>query len=547
MTTSPATTDTSTSTRTGPAEAGTASTVEAAAGRVETLDPRGLLVDVNVRDSVRVERDFIASVRDLGVLVPIVAVRTADGGVRVRFGHRRARAAVVAGLPSVPVLVVADEATTTAGQVERIVTQWAENEHRSGLTLTEQVGVVAQLAAFGVSPAQIAHRTRITRPRVDAALTVAGSDVARRAAVEHELDLTEAAVVAEFAADPDGVALLVAAAGTGRFEHVAQRLRDDRVRAERRAAFTAALAADGVRVVDAGVEVLLRDLTDPGGAVLTTEAHAACPGHAARIERCWGPVDPATGFPAVAPDDDSDVNQDDDSDVHVDEEDDQDDDEDEGDEEEPVDGGTTWAEYPSAVWVCTDPAAHGHLRRIAYGTRGQARPVLAELTPAEAAAARADRRTVIECNKAWGSAVTVRREWVRVLLTRRTPPKGAAALIATALACDPEVVTRGRDLAADLLGWDRGVYGRSPALTGLIDQASEARAQVLALAVVLAGYEDATYTGSWRTVHPATRRYLTFLTACGYTLADVERRASGEAPLPTTDTTAGSGGEAATG
>jgi len=95
---------------------------------------------------------------------------------------------------------------------------------------------------------------------------------------------------------------------------------------------------------------------------------------------------------------------------------------------------------------------------------------------------------------------------VRVPLTRRTRPKGTAALIATALAWDPEVVTRGRDLAADLLGCDRGVYGRSPALAGLIDQASEARAQVLALAVVLAGYEDATHTGSWRSVSPAIRR-----------------------------------------
>jgi len=70
----------------------------------------------------------------------------------------------VAGLTSVPVVVVADEATTTAGQVERLVTQWAENEHRTGLTLTEQVGVVGQLSAFGVSAAQIAKRTRLTRP-----------------------------------------------------------------------------------------------------------------------------------------------------------------------------------------------------------------------------------------------------------------------------------------------------------------------------------------------------------------------------------------------
>ena len=122
---------------------------------------------------------------------------------------------------------------------------------------------------------------------------------------------------------------------------------------------------------------------------------------------------------------------------------------------------------------------------------------------------------------------------------RKTAPKGTAAFVAAALALDGEVVTRrgGNDLAADFLGCDRGTYGRSPALAALIAQASEARAQVLALAVVLAGYEDATHTGSWRKVDPATARYLQFLTTCGYGLADVERRACGQDPLPLTDTT----------
>ena len=78
------------------------------------------------------DRDFIASVADLGVLVPIVAVRTATGGIRVRFGHRRTRAAVVAGLATVPVVVVADEATSNAGQVERIVTQWRRTNTAPG-------------------------------------------------------------------------------------------------------------------------------------------------------------------------------------------------------------------------------------------------------------------------------------------------------------------------------------------------------------------------------------------------------------------------------
>src|SRR4051812_47591901 len=70
-----------------------------------------------------------------------------------------------------------------AGQIERLVTQWAENEQRAGLTTAERVGVIAQLSAFGVSAAKIAKRTRSPRSQVDAALAVAGSELANAAAV----------------------------------------------------------------------------------------------------------------------------------------------------------------------------------------------------------------------------------------------------------------------------------------------------------------------------------------------------------------------------
>ncbi|MGH3658615.1 MAG: hypothetical protein ACRDUA_18315 [Micromonosporaceae bacterium] len=84
-------------------------------------------------------------------------------------GHRRTLAAVEAGLSAVPVLVVADERTDDAGTVERIVRQYAENEHRNGLSTTDRLGVVEQLSLLNVSAAQIAKRTRMKRPRVDQA------------------------------------------------------------------------------------------------------------------------------------------------------------------------------------------------------------------------------------------------------------------------------------------------------------------------------------------------------------------------------------------
>jgi ParB family chromosome partitioning protein len=53
------------------------------------LDPRSLLVDVNIRTDAQLDKAFIASIKDLGVLVPITAVRIAACDVRVRFGNRK--------------------------------------------------------------------------------------------------------------------------------------------------------------------------------------------------------------------------------------------------------------------------------------------------------------------------------------------------------------------------------------------------------------------------------------------------------------------------
>lgn len=501
----------------------------AAAQQVEQLDPRLLLVDANIRRDNRPDADFVASVRDLGVLVPIVAVRTADGAVRVRLGHRRTLAAIQAGQATVPVVVVATDTEDQRAAVERIVSQHAENHHRSGLTVTEEVDVIAGLAELGVSAAQIARRTTIKRDRVDAALTVAASPLARDAVGTHDhLDLTQAAVLAEFADDPEVVRTLAAAAQRpGMFEHAAQSARDDRARARRRKDLADSLTAQGVRLVDDVPRTHWLDrLVDADHADLTPETHAGCPGQAATVATVWGWVDPATGEPTEAgvevyDDDEQDDDLNDPTGVDFDAPDDED------DESQPA-----WASHPAAVWVCTDPAAHGHHGR--YEGREAPRPKLADMTEAEAAEARAQRRDVIDSNKAWASAEPVRRDYLRALLTRRTPPKGSAAFVATALARDADTVARvgGNHLAADLLGCDPTGWGRNTAIADLITQASDARAQVLGLALVLAAYEDDLTPAAWRHVRPTTQRYLGFLSDTGYTQSDIERRACGQDPLP---------------
>jgi ParB family chromosome partitioning protein len=92
------------------------------------IDPKTLLVDTNIRKDVRLDKDFVASIKELGVLVPITAVRTASGDIRVRFGHRRTLAAIEAGRDAVPVDVIGTEGQDDAVQVERIITQRTSTE-----------------------------------------------------------------------------------------------------------------------------------------------------------------------------------------------------------------------------------------------------------------------------------------------------------------------------------------------------------------------------------------------------------------------------------
>ncbi len=260
--------------------------------RVE-LDPRSLLVDVNIRTDAQLDKAFIASIKDFGVLVPITAVRTASGEVRVRFGHRRTLAAIEAELATVPVEIVGDEATDDAAQIERILTQHAENAHRAALTSSEQLGVVEQLSAFGMSAAQIAKRTKIKRGSVDASLAVASSELAKAATDRYDfLTLEQAAAVAEFDDDPDAVKELVVAAQQGRgFDHLVHRLREDRAEQVLINAKVAELLTAGITIIerprwtDAAKHLdTLGGLTDTE---ITPESHAECPGHAAYVEVFW--------------------------------------------------------------------------------------------------------------------------------------------------------------------------------------------------------------------------------------------------------------------
>jgi ParB family chromosome partitioning protein len=81
------------------------------------------------------------------------------------------------------------------------------------------------------------------------------------------------------------------------------------------------------------------------------------------------------------------------------------------------------------VEECTEYTTHGHTdpadewrNTIATGS-GKKKPV-EEMTDDEREQARQQRRLVIDHNKAWASAIDVRRAWLAGWLARKTPPRG---------------------------------------------------------------------------------------------------------------------------
>ena len=58
-------------------------------GRWNTSAAHDLVLDVNVRDDAALAPEFVARVKEHGVLIPIAAVRGQDGVVRVRARQRR--------------------------------------------------------------------------------------------------------------------------------------------------------------------------------------------------------------------------------------------------------------------------------------------------------------------------------------------------------------------------------------------------------------------------------------------------------------------------
>ena len=218
-------------------------------GGTYRVPPGALVIGANVRsDTHPGAKEFAASIKARGVLEPVTAWVDDEGNLVVYRGQRRTLAAASVGTPDgrVPVHVVPRPA-----EVDRVTDQLVENVHRAAMRAAEERDAIEQLSLLGVSAAQISKRTAITRPTVDAALTVSASQTARERMDATGMTLEAAATFAEFEDDPHAIQALEQALSWGRpLEHTAQRLRDARAEDTALRVHAQLLREQGVPVLD---------------------------------------------------------------------------------------------------------------------------------------------------------------------------------------------------------------------------------------------------------------------------------------------------------
>lgn len=433
------------------------------------VDPKKVTLAPNVRLNAKGDNDFVATIKDVGILQPPLVVQNDAGGYDVVVGQRRTLGAIQAGLKTMPAILVDQHEADAV----RIVEQLTENEQRQHLTNAERLGGYQQLALIGWTPDEITKKTRAPRKVVDAAIQVGDNETVRQAIAAHGLDLVDAAALVEFADDKKTTEKLIEAAGGQNFRWKLEEARRARARNESAARAREQLKRDGVATVKPGdfpqygyygaepkPGARLTKLTNDKGKEITPAAHKKCPGHGAYVD------------------------------------------------------SPTYADKATIVYVCTDWQANGHTKDGAKA-----------LTEAEAAEQEAAREKAQQREEQVAIARTLRLEFIRDLLAKN--PKldtlpGSPSLIATAMlrVTDRTSAMEYGPIAHQLLttepapdnGWDAwravktiGGHHKNP--------------YTVMLAVTLAAYEASAH----RWLDTDHEQYFTHLVAWGHKLTDVER------------------------
>lgn len=134
--------------------AGFTGIAKAAAGLVTPADAEVDVMIIDVERQVRTDlgdlSDLVTSIRDIGVIEPIILLEKDDGRYRLIAGERRFKASEIAGLVKIPAVI---KRNLNDMQIRQI--QVTENNDRENLSpFDEAMGVVEDVETFGAEEAR---------------------------------------------------------------------------------------------------------------------------------------------------------------------------------------------------------------------------------------------------------------------------------------------------------------------------------------------------------------------------------------------------------
>lgn len=328
------------------------------------IDPTLLQAGSNIRADLRVGPEFVETIAGLGVLKDIDVYPTLTGLV-VLDGHRRHRAAIEAGLETVPVRIV-----DVANDLDRIGLQLTENDEHAHTSSVDRARAINQLVLMGLPAAELRKRgVKASEATLARRVANASQEVAELGESVN-LGLDDLAKIAEAEADlPEDIAGMVVEEireAPEKIDHFLERARDEARRRQLYEDEVLDLRQQGFTVIrredfDEGfpkTNQYLWNLVDEYDNAV--EPHDNCPGNAAYVS---------------------------------------------------VIGSGDYMRAQTC-FVCMDYASHGHFTREDRARTTQ----------------EVDRAATIEANRQAAQEGEVRRAWIKDVLLKRPLPKDTALL-----------------------------------------------------------------------------------------------------------------------
>jgi len=122
--------------------------------RIEQIDLGVSIRKTPQKESQEKMRNLISSIKKHGIIQPLIVEPGEEGRYKLQIGRRRFEAAKMAGLDTIPTIVL----DAPLGDEESLAIRLVENIHREDLDPIDEAEVYATLRNMGVNVSEIARR-----------------------------------------------------------------------------------------------------------------------------------------------------------------------------------------------------------------------------------------------------------------------------------------------------------------------------------------------------------------------------------------------------